>query len=187
MALSSDGLRRWHVGELLDRVLVKVAAALEEVGDHRVGAADLDHARHFDDRADIRLLERALHDFEFGARAGRHAGRRAERAAALFFQALRLSKAHDSQLPANDGNGRIAGIFDRDRAFLIDRDAGVLVLKGDRAAVAQDLIALGSHQLALRADLERSVAGVALALRSLDDEKAVAVDGAVARVAGARE
>ena len=58
------------------------------------------------------------------------------------------------------------------------------VLELDRTAVAHDPIAGAGHQLSLRVDLQRAVAGVALAARGLHHQKSVTVDGNIERIAG---
>ncbi len=59
-------------------------------------------------------------------------------------------------------------------------------LELDRPAVAEHAVAGAGHELALGVDLQRAVAGVALAARGLHDQEGVAVDGDVERVAGRR-
>src|SRR6185437_3415062 len=65
-----------HGGELLDGVLVQVALVLQQQGDLRVGARELDQARDFDHAVDVRLLDRALDQRRRGVGQCHDAGRR---------------------------------------------------------------------------------------------------------------
>src|SRR3989442_15768845 len=61
MTYLSLGLGR-NFGEALDRVAAHIVLLLQDVGDFGIGARQFDHARHLDDRAHVRFLDRALHD-----------------------------------------------------------------------------------------------------------------------------
>ena len=52
------------------------------------------------------------------------------------------------------------------------------------SGLAEHLVALAGDELAVAVDLQRAVAGVALAARRLHDQEAVAVDRDVERIAG---
>src|SRR5262249_5187638 len=79
---------------------------------------------------------------------------------------------------------RIAAFARRDGAVRIDRDAVVGRLELDRPAVADHAITGVGHQLALGIDLERAVAGIALAAWGLHHEEGAANDSDVKQVAG---
>src|SRR5438132_3373841 len=69
-----------NFGELVDGVAAHVALLLQERRDLRVSARDFDHARHFDDAAHVRLLDRTLHDARSGRRLRGDAVRRRKQA-----------------------------------------------------------------------------------------------------------
>src|ERR1700757_2118073 len=73
MAMSPGSGR--NRGELVERLHALGVLLLQHAGDRLVGAGDLDHARHLGDRADVRLLDRALHDARVLRRLRRNAGR----------------------------------------------------------------------------------------------------------------
>src|SRR5262249_31367648 len=114
----------------------------------------------------------------------RQARRRAEQARAVLLQLLDAVKTNEAQPAARRIVARIAALARRDGAVRGDRDAVVGRLGLDGPAVGEPGVAGGGHELALGIDLERAVAGVALAARGLHHEEGIAIDGDVERVAG---
>ena len=118
------------------------------------------------------------------AAAARRRRRRRESAAAVLLQLLRLGEGRRAGACRARSSTLEAAVADADRAVGADRDVAVGRLQRDRAAVAEHLIAVGGDQLAGGVELQRAVAGVALAARRLHRQEAVAVDRDVERVAG---
>src|SRR5215471_14477753 len=184
MMIASQALGR-DFGELLDRAAPQVAELLQHGGDLRIGARDLDHARHLDHRLHVRLLDRSL----LYARPGRsilrrNASRRAEQRCAVLLQLLGVVEAHEAQPAARRIVARVAALARRNGAVRVDRDAVVGRLELDRAAVADHAVAVAGDELALGIDLEGAVARVAFAARGLHHEEGIAVDGDIERIAG---
>jgi hypothetical protein len=166
--------------------LPQLALLLQKGGDLGVGAGQLDHARHLDDRPDVRLFDRALHDMGLAVRQRRrlHAVRRGEGRGAVLAQLLRIVERHQAELAAGGIRIETLALANLDRAVVGDGDVAVGGLKDDRPVVAEDLVAGQGHELADVVELQRAVAGVALAARGLHHQHAFAVDGEVQRAAG---
>src|SRR5690606_39178584 len=71
------------VGQPLDRGAAQFGLLLQHARDVGVGAGEFDHAGHLDNGANVRELERALHDAHVGWRLRGYARRRRERRCAV--------------------------------------------------------------------------------------------------------
>src|SRR6478609_8950457 len=58
----SGRLARRYFGKFLDRRPTQIGLLLQDAGDVGVAARHFDHACHFDDRSNVRFLDRTLHD-----------------------------------------------------------------------------------------------------------------------------
>src|SRR5437764_8728464 len=115
MVVSPDLCLGRNGGELVERLGPLGALLLQDVGDLRIGAGDVDHARHFGDGAHVRLLDRALHDAHgLRRRLGRDAARSREQARSLLLQLAAVGEGNELELSARGVGGRARALADRD-------------------------------------------------------------------------
>jgi hypothetical protein len=177
-------LRGRHFGETADRVAAELALLLQDAGDLAVGSGQLDHAAHLDDGTHVGFLDRTLlNPHGDGGRLLLKSGGGVEGARSVLLQALRVCEGDEPQ-PAAAGVDRALPLLHPDGAVRVDDDVAVGRTEGNRPVLADHLVARAGDELALRVDLERAVAGVALAARRLHHKEGVAFDRDVERVAG---
>src|ERR1700722_20317509 len=156
-----------YSSELGNGVLAQIAGVRQQRGDLRVGARDLDQARDRDHAVDVRLLDRALDQLRVGMGRRRDAGRRDVEVVAFLLQLLRRREADDADLAAKRFGVGGTGFRDGDAPVRRDHHVVVRRLKDDRPVVAYHRRAVAGDELALPVDLQRAIAGVAIAPRRL--------------------